>query len=106
LNSYLPCWFRPVDRTLDHHKDEITSPWLGLGYKKRLSKNRDLEGTYYASLTRRIRCLEKAGYIIQISSRVSKQGFSAAVYDVCIKAYLATFLNKNSPEKLLKTVKR
>lgn len=68
--------------------------------QKRLSKQNDLEGTYYASLTKRIRCLQDAGYINRVSVRVSGLGFRAAIYDLCTKALLATFLIRNSAEEL------
>lgn len=68
--------------------------------QKRLSKQKDLEGTYYASLTKRIRCLQNAGYINQVSVRTSGLGFRAAIYDICTKALLATFLIRNSAEDL------
>ena len=74
------------------------------GLQKKLSKQKDLEGTYYASLTKRIRCLKKAGYIIQISAKPSQKGSRAIMYDICIKAHLATVLNKTSFEELLSKV--
>jgi hypothetical protein len=71
--------------------------------QKQLRKQKDLEGTYYASLIKRIHCLEKAGYITQTKTNEA-QGSKAASYELCPKAYLAAFLNYHSPEFLLSKV--
>lgn len=71
---------------------------------KKLSKQKDLEGTYYASLTKRIRCLETAGYITQAPDKLISTGFKVTYYELHAKAYLATFLNITSPETVLNNI--
>jgi hypothetical protein len=67
--------------------------------QKQISKQKGLTGTYYASLTKRIRCLEETGYITQV--KPTPAGAKAATYGLRVKAYLATFLNSNSMQDLL-----
>jgi hypothetical protein len=71
--------------------------------QKHLHKQKDLQGTYYASIMRRIHCLEKAGYIAQ-SLTCKGPGSKAGEYELCTKAYLAAFMNYHSPEELLNKV--
>ena len=71
---------------------------------KKLSKQKNLEGTYYASLTKRMHCLEAAGYIKQAANTPIQTGFKVTHYELHAKAYLATFLNKTSPETVLDNI--
>jgi hypothetical protein len=72
--------------------------------QRHLIKQKNLEGTYYASINKRIHCLETAGYIIQASYKESQSGFKAKLYKLHAKAHLAIFLNQTSPEKVLNTI--
>jgi DNA-binding Lrp family transcriptional regulator len=68
--------------------------------QRQLSKRKGLHGTYYASVSKRIRSLEEAGYIRPIICPGSK----ATLYKLHGKAYLATFLDKKSMEDLLRII--
>jgi hypothetical protein len=71
---------------------------------RHLIKQKELEGTYYASINKRIHCLESAGYIIQVSYKESQSGFKAKLYKLHAKAHLAIFLNQTSPETVLNNI--
>ena len=68
--------------------------------QKLLSKQKNLHGTYYASVSKRIHCLVQAGYLVP----VSQSGLKAMLYKLHAKSYLAIFMDKKSPEDLLKIV--
>jgi hypothetical protein len=72
--------------------------------QRHLNKQKNLEGTYYASLTKRMHCLEAAGYVKQASNTPIQTGFKVTHYELHAKAYLATFLNKTSPETVLDNI--
>jgi len=72
--------------------------------QKQLSKQKNLEGTYYASVNKRIHCLEKAGYIKPALNKTAQPTSKAIIYELRAKAYLATFINKKSAEELLNKV--
>ncbi|MCX8177153.1 MAG: hypothetical protein N3F10_02495 [Candidatus Bathyarchaeota archaeon] len=63
---------------------------------KKVSKQRGLEETCYASLTKRLRCLKEAGYIAE-----NKKHPNPTTYELRIKAYLAMFLKENSMEDII-----
>jgi DNA-binding PadR family transcriptional regulator len=67
--------------------------------QKQLNKQKDLSRTYYASLTKRIHTLQDSGYIKETAKR--EKGSKAVVYELRMKAYLASFLNSNSLEDIL-----
>ena len=64
--------------------------------QKQLSKDKKLEGTYYASLTKRLRCLVGDEYL-----KENKIGNKSATYQLTFKAYLAMFLDSNSKQEIL-----
>jgi hypothetical protein len=70
--------------------------------QKQISKYRGLRETYYASVSKRIRCLEETGYITQV--KPNPEGTKAVAYELRPKAYLASFLNLTSMEDLLSQV--
>lgn len=63
---------------------------------KRIKKYEGLEEIYYASLTKRLRCLKDDDYI-----KETKVGREAATYQLTYKAYLAMFLGSHSIQKIL-----
>jgi DNA-binding transcriptional ArsR family regulator len=67
--------------------------------QKQISKQKGLTGTYYASLSKRIRRLEETGYITQV--KPTPAGSKAATYELRVKAYLAAFLNSTSMEDVI-----
>ncbi len=67
--------------------------------QKKISKKPKLQGVYYASLSKRISCLEETGYL-----KKAKIDSRAAAYELRPKAYLAMLLESFSPEDLLDRV--
>ena len=64
--------------------------------QKQVSKQRKLGGTYYASLTKRLRCLVADEYL-----KENKVGNTASTYQLTNKAYLAIFLRSNNIQDVL-----
>ncbi len=64
--------------------------------QKKVSRKPKLQGVYYASLSKRIGCLEETGYL-----KKAKVDSRAAAYELRPKAYLAMLLESFSPEDLL-----
>jgi hypothetical protein len=65
--------------------------------QKKITKYEDLEETYYASLTKRLRNLTEIGLIEEIKPN---QKGAPATYRLCIKAILAMILEKNSMQDI------
>ena len=63
---------------------------------KLLSKQKEFSGTYYASLTKRLRCLVNEEYL-----KENKVGSEAATYQLTNKALLAVFLDSNNMQEIL-----
>jgi hypothetical protein len=70
--------------------------------QKQLNKQKSLHGTYYASVNKRIHCLEKAGYISPIPNTQSSS--KAMCYGICSKALLAIYFSKKGPEEMLSKI--
>ncbi len=66
--------------------------------QKQVSKQKGLAGTYYASLTKRLRCLVTDEYIKEVQP---KTGARAATYQLTNKACLAIFFNSNALQEIL-----
>ena len=67
---------------------------------KQISKYEGLEETYYASLTKRLHCLQETGYIGEAKS-VQECNKGQTSYELRMKAYLALFLKENSMQDIL-----
>jgi hypothetical protein len=61
-----------------------------------LSKQKEVSGTYYASLTKRLRCLVNEEYL-----KENKVGSEAATYQLTNKALLAMFWDSNNMQEIL-----
>ena len=68
---------------------------------KQIRTQRGLKHTRYASVNKRVRFLEKSGYVRRIGARKTKAGFEAHEYEPTAKAYLVLLLNSISLEELL-----
>ena len=64
--------------------------------QKQVSRQKGLERTYYASLTKRLRSLVENEYL-----KENKVGNKAATYQLTNKAYLAIFLHSNKMQEIL-----
>ena len=71
---------------------------------KAVRTQRKLRHTRYANVNKRVRALEKQGYIKRIAVKRTKAGFKASIYRLTTKAYLALLLNSVNLEDLLKRV--
>ena len=69
--------------------------------QKKVSKNKNLQGTYYASVNKRIRHLETDGYVRKAEGESTEAESRATTYELPPKAYLATVLNSFSLQDVL-----
>lgn len=76
----------------------LLGPLTITGIQKQVSKQKGLEGTYYASLTKRLRCLDANGYITGLEQKTNRK---ALTYQITNKAYLAMFFYENSLQEIL-----
>jgi hypothetical protein len=76
----------------------IESPQTIKQILKRIIKYEGLEETYYASLTKRLHCLQETDYIIKREQFGRKK---QTAYDLQKKAYLAMFLKENSMQDII-----
>ncbi|HLN89545.1 MAG TPA: hypothetical protein VK253_05720 [Candidatus Binatia bacterium] len=76
----------------------LLGPLTITGLQKQVSKQKGLEGTYYASLTKRLRCLDTDGYITGLHQKTRGK---AVTYQIANKAYLAMFFYENSLQEIL-----
>ena len=67
---------------------------------RQISKQKGLEELYYASLTKRLHCLQKTGYVRE-AKPTEPDSKSPTCYELRIKAYLAMFLKENSMQDIL-----
>jgi DNA-binding PadR family transcriptional regulator len=61
---------------------------------KEVKAQKGLRPTKYTNVNRRVRVLEKDGYIEKAGTRKTQAGFQAALYRLTARAYLAILLNK------------
>jgi hypothetical protein len=64
-------------------------------YKETINR-KGLLRTRYSSINKRIKALEKTGYVKKVATRLTKAGFKANVFDVTANAYVAIFLSKRN----------
>ncbi|MDR0373476.1 MAG: hypothetical protein LBI79_07980 [Nitrososphaerota archaeon] len=67
--------------------------------QRHVCKYPGLEEIYYASLTKRLHCLEKKGYVQQVVS--GSGGLKVRVYELRLKACLVMFLKHVSLQDIL-----
>ena len=61
---------------------------------KEVKAQKGLKPTKYTNVNRRVRVLEKDGYIEKAGTRKTQAGFQATLYRLTARAYLAILLNK------------
>jgi DNA-binding PadR family transcriptional regulator len=71
---------------------------------KEVRARRRLRRTRYASVNKRVKSLEKSGYIKKIGVKRTKAGFKASIYELNSRAYLAILLDSIKLEDLLTRV--
>jgi hypothetical protein len=82
----------------------ITGPQTIYDIHKNVRIFKELKHVHYANVNRRVRALEKTGYVRKDNIQNTKAGFGAMVYELSIKAYLALLLYANSLENLLNKI--
>ncbi len=71
---------------------------------KQVKTQKMLRHIRYASVNKRVRTLEKSGYINKIGAKKTKAGFKASIYELTARAYLATLLNSINLDELVTQV--
>jgi DNA-binding Lrp family transcriptional regulator len=71
---------------------------------KEVKTRRRLRHTRYASVNKRVRSLEKSGYIKRIGVKKTKAGFRASIYELTAKAYLGILFDSINLEDLFMRV--
>ncbi len=68
--------------------------------QKRIMAKKDLQHTRYRVVNRRIKILEKEGYLEQVRTERTPQGFIAKLYQPTLRTYLAFALNSVNFDEL------
>ena len=68
---------------------------------KDVRTHKTLRHTRYSAVNRRVRTLKEQGYIKKIGTKETKAGFTAPLYQLTPKAYLAVVLTQISLEDFL-----
>lgn len=71
---------------------------------KEIKTRRRLRHVRYATVNKRVRTLEKSGYIKKTDAKKTKAGFKASIYKLTTRAYLAILLNAINLNDLLTQV--
>jgi DNA-binding Lrp family transcriptional regulator len=71
---------------------------------KQVKTQKRLRHVRYATVNKRVRTLEKSGYINKTGAKKTKAGFEASIYELSVKAYLSMILNVISLDNLLMRV--
>jgi hypothetical protein len=68
---------------------------------KHVKTFRGLKYTYYGNVNKRVRALQKLGYLKEINVKATKAGFEANEYELATRAYLALLLDSIQLEDVL-----
>jgi len=68
---------------------------------KIVQTNRRFRNTKYASVNKRIKTLERLGYIKRVGIRTTKVGFSSVMYGNATSAYIALWLDSKCLEDVM-----
>ena len=71
---------------------------------KIVKTRRRLRHVRYATVNKRVRTLQESGYIKKTGSKKTKAGFTASIYELTARAYLALLLNSTNLEELVMRV--
>jgi len=82
----------------------LKSPLTIYDIHKEVKARRGLRRTRYATVNKRVRSLEKSGYIKKIGLKKTKAGFEASTYELTARTYLVILLNSVNLEKLVMRV--
>jgi len=73
---------------------------------KKVRTHKDLQHTRYRVVNRRMKALEKEGYIEQVRTMKTPQGFVAKLYQSTPRAYLAFVLNAINFDMLIQSAEQ
>jgi len=62
---------------------------------------RGLKYTYYGNVNKRVRALQKLGYVKEVDIKSTKAGFEATEYELTTRTYLALMLDSINFEDIL-----
>jgi DNA-binding PadR family transcriptional regulator len=68
---------------------------------KNITELRGFKRIHYGNVNKRVRSLDKAGYVKIANTKNTKAGFLSAVYELTPRAYLSLMLNTISLEEIL-----
>lgn len=68
---------------------------------KQVKTRRRLRHVRYATVNKRVRALQKSGYIKKTGRKKTKAGFKASIYELTARAYLAILLNSVNLDELV-----
>ena len=96
--------FKGREAKLNHaifHILALKGPQTIYDIHKIVKTRRRLRHVRYASVNKRVRSLEKSGYIKKTGVKKTKAGFKASIYELTPRAYLAILLNSINLDDLL-----
>jgi Trm5-related predicted tRNA methylase len=68
---------------------------------KHVKTFRGLKYTYYGNVNKRVRALQKLGYVKEVNIKSTKAGFEATEYELTTRTYLALMLDSTNLEDML-----
>jgi len=68
---------------------------------KQVKIRRGLRCTKYASVNKRVKTLEKFGYVTRVGKKKTMAGFEAAIYELTARTYLVMLLSSENLEDLI-----
>jgi len=68
---------------------------------KEVKTQRKLKHVRYATVNKRLRALEKSGYLKKTGLKKTKAGFKASIYELTTRAYLVILLNSINLDELV-----
>jgi len=96
--------FKGREAKLNHaifHILALKGPQTIYDVHKQVKTQKRLRHVRYASVNKRVRNLEKSGYIKKTGAKKTKAGFKASTYELTARAYLAILLNSINLNKLV-----
>jgi Trm5-related predicted tRNA methylase len=68
---------------------------------KHVKTFRGLKYTYYGNVNKRVRALQKLGYVKEVNIKSTKAGFEATEYELTTRTHLALMLDSTNLEDML-----
>jgi len=99
--------FKGREAKLNHaifHILALKDPQTIYDIHKEAKTRRRLRHIRYASVNKRVRTLEKPGYIKKTGTKKTKAGFKASIYELTARAYLAILLDSINLDELVMRV--